>query len=252
MAIGAMSYGLKPVEICAAYVTFGNHGLYYKPWSYYKVTNSAGTEVILEPNRVGEQVISQGTADVMRHLLECVVTYSSGTGYRFGIRGQKSFSKSGTTSDNCDKWIVGGTPYYICCSWTGFEELRPINTNYYGSNPAGTVYQYVMNKIHADLDYLEFEDTEDCIQRSYCVGTGKLAGSGCTRAVGYYKADNLPGICNCGGTTGKQTGGEEETGEEDTSENAETTPATEPTQPPTEAHTDPPATEPPPEEPFFD
>lgn len=211
MAIGAMANGLIPLEVCASYVPFANHGLYYKPWSYYKVTNNLGTEVILEPDREGEQVISAGTADVMRHLLECVVKYTSGTGYRFGIRGQVSFSKSGTTSDNCDKWIIGGTPYYICASWTGFDEMRPINTYYYGSNPAGTVYQYVMNKIHANLEYKTFEDTDECVQRSYCVGTGLLAGSKCTRATGYYKVDNLPAVCHCNGGTGEAADEDETT-----------------------------------------
>lgn len=200
MAIGAMGYGITPLELCAAYVPFSNGGLYYKPWSYYKVTNSTGTEIVLEPNKIGEQVISPGTAGVMNHLLQCVVSYPTGTGYRFPIYGFTSYSKSGTTSDNVDKWIIGGTAYYICCAWTGFTDgNRAINIAYYGSNPAGTVYQHVMNLIHENLEAKELYISEDCVQRSYCTITGLLAGENCPRATGYYKADNLPPVCTAHG-----------------------------------------------------
>ncbi len=201
MAIGAMAYGVTPLEMAAAYATFGNGGLYYRPWSYYKVTNSSGSEIVLEPDRTPERVISEGTADVMLHLLQCVVNYSSGTGYRFKIDGFKSFAKSGTTSDNVDKWMIGGTPYYVCATWAGFEYNREINTNYYGSNPAGSVYQYVMNEVHDGLDDKEFTYGEECVKKAYCAETGLLASSSCWNVdTGYFKADNLPDYCHfCSG-----------------------------------------------------
>ena len=201
MAIGAMAYGVSPLEMAAAYATFGNGGLYYRPWSYYKVTNSSGSEIVLEPDRTPERVISEGAADVMLHLLQCVVNYSSGTGTPYRIDGFRSFCKTGTTSDNYDKWIVGGTPYYVCATWAGFEYNRTININYYGSNPAGKVYKYVMNKVHRGLDSKEFTYGDECVRRSYCAETGLLATSRCYSVeTGYYKVDSLPGYCRyCSG-----------------------------------------------------
>lgn len=200
MATGAMTYGVTALEMAAAYATFGNGGLYYSPWCYYKVTNSAGDEVLLEPNRTGEQVISAGTADVMNHLLQCVVTYPNGTGHRFAIDGFTTFSKSGTTSDNKDKWIVGGSPYYICASWAGFEIPEVINTAYYGSNPAGSVYKEVMTRIHKGLEAKEFTFSDECVRRTYCTTTGLLASNSCSGATGYYKVDYMPAVCTrCGG-----------------------------------------------------
>ena len=240
MAIGAMAYGVTPLEMAAAYATFGNGGLYYRPWSYYKVTNASGTEIVLEPDRTPERVISEGAADVMLHLLQCVVNYSSGTGYRFKIDGFKSFCKTGTTSDNCDKWIVGGTPYYVCATWAGFEYNREININYYGSNPAGNAYKYVMNRVHRTLDEKEFTYGEECVKKAYCTETGLLATSRCwDTEVGYYKADNLPGYCHycSGGSVNNET----TTASSSTTE-AKTTQAPAPTEPPA---TEPPATEPP-------
>lgn len=209
LAIGAMNWGLTCLDMAAAYVTFGNGGMYYEPWCYYKVTNAAGDEVILEPNREGEQVISSGTADVMLQLLKCVVTYPNGTGGAYAVSGQENWAKSGTTSDNKDKWFCGGTGYYVGCAWTGFEKVqKAINTSYYGQNPAGKVYKEVMTRIHDGLEYKGFEMGDEVVRRTYCTGTGLLASASCTGATGWYKVDFLPGVCSgCGG--GGETGTED-------------------------------------------
>ena len=210
LAIGAMGHGLTCLEMAAAYVTFGNGGLYYEPWCYYKVTNAAGDKVILEPNREGEQVISAGTADVMLQLLKCVITYPNGTGGAYAVSGQENWAKSGTTSDNHDKWFCGGTGYYVGCAWTGFEkEQKPINTSFYGQNPAGKVYREVMNRIHDGLEYKGFEMGDEVVRRSYCTGTGLLASANCPSATGWYKVDFLPGVCK--GCSGRPSVGEDVT-----------------------------------------
>ncbi len=207
LAIGAMNYGLTCLDMAAAYVTFGNGGMYYEPWCYYKVTNAAGDEVILEPNREGEQVISSGTADVMLQLLKCVITYPNGTGGAYAVSGQENWAKSGTTSDNKDKWFCGGTGYYVGCAWTGFEkEQKAINTSFYGQNPAGKVYKEVMNRIHKGLEYKGFEMGDEVVRRSYCTGTGLLASANCTSSTGWYKVDFLPGVCK--GCSGGPSSGE--------------------------------------------
>lgn len=208
LAIGAMNYGLTCLEMAAAYVTFGNGGMYYEPWCYYKVTNAAGDEVILEPNREGEQVISSGTADVMLQLLKCVVTYPNGTGGAYAVTGQENWAKSGTTSDNKDKWFCGGTGYYVGCAWTGFEkEQKAINTSFYGQNPAGKVYREVMTRIHDGLEYKGFEMGDEVVRRSYCTGTGLLASANCPSSTGWYKVSFLPGVCK--GCSGRPSTGED-------------------------------------------
>ncbi|MBO5395688.1 MAG: transglycosylase domain-containing protein [Clostridia bacterium] len=208
LAIGAMNYGLTCLDMAAAYVTFGNGGLYYEPWCYYKVTNAAGDEVILEPNREGEQVISSGTADVMLQLLKCVVTYPNGTGGAYAVSGQENWAKSGTTSDNKDKWFCGGTGYYVGCAWTGFEKVqKAINTSYYGQNPAGKVYKEVMTRIHDGLEYKGFEMGDEVVRRSYCTGTGLLASANCPSSTGWYKVSFLPGVCK--GCSGRPSTGED-------------------------------------------
>lgn len=198
MAIGAMGHGVTTLDMAAAYATFGNGGKYYKPWCYYKVTDADGN-IVLEPDLTPEQVISPGTADVMNQLMRTVVT--SGTCTAYNVKGFTSFAKSGTTSDNYDKWIVGGTPYYICATWSGFEINREISTRFYGSNPSGKVYKEVMDRIHSGLESKEFEMSGDAVRRSFCTATGQLASSSCRScSSGWYKIDYMPRTCtSCSG-----------------------------------------------------
>lgn len=192
MCVGGMSEGVTTLEMTAAFAIYGNNGYYYEPYSYYKVTNHDGTEVLLESNdETGEQVISESTAGVMRELLTKVVTWGTGSGY--GIDGFDTFAKTGTTTDDKDRWFVGGTPYYVASVWYGYDEPKAI-TNTSG-NPAGKIFREIMNAAHEELDDLDFPKSSGVVARSYCKVSGDLAGKNCSTATGYYKSDNLPGKC---------------------------------------------------------
>lgn len=201
MVIGDMYRGVTTLDMAAAYAVFGNGGKYYKPWCYYKVTNSSGTMTLLEKDSGPEQAISAATADVMNHMLQTVVTASNGTGRNYPVKGFTMFAKTGTSSSNKDKWMCGGTPYYVASAWSGFKDNREININYYTSYPAARVFHEVMNRIHDGLESKEFEYSGDAVQRSFCTATGLLAGDSCSSVkTGWFKIDNLPGVCkNCPG-----------------------------------------------------
>lgn len=197
MAIGDMHRGVTTLDMAAAYAVFGNGGKYYKPWCYYKVTNSSGSTTLLEKDSEPKQAISAATADVMNHMLQTVVTASNGTARNYPVKGFTLFAKTGTSSSNKDKWMCGGTPYYVASAWSGFKDNREININYYTSYPAARVFQEVMNRIHKGLDAKEFEYSGDAVQRSFCTSTGLLAGDSCGSVKsGWFKIDNLPGVCS--------------------------------------------------------
>ncbi len=250
LAIGDMAYGVTTLDMAAAYATFGNGGKYYEPWCYYKVTNSSGETVLLETENEPTQAISEGTSTVMNHMLQTVVTASNGTANGYGVSGFTTFAKTGTSSSNKDKWMCGGTPYYVAAAWVGFKDNREININVYGTYPAARVWKEVMNRIHKNLDTSkEFEDSEQAVKRTYCTRTGLLASSSCySTKTGWYKIDNLPGTCRqCSGgysyeddDTEAQTDSEENYSveEEIITSAEEEQPATEP---PTEAETAAPA-----------
>lgn len=239
MATGGTNGGITTLEMAAAYATFGNGGKYYKPYCYYKVTDSTGENVILQSNPEGEQIISPESAYVMNELMRTVVTSSYGTGRNYGVKGFTTYMKTGTTTDNFDKWCCAGTPYYVAAVWFGYDYNKEIKAS---GNPAGLIYKTVMDRVHKGLSVKSFEQyTDQVVQKAYCTSSGLLAGSGCTsKAMGWYKLSNLPGVCaSCNGAP-------------PVSENNETTSASNPetptestTAPVTETTTQPPATEPP-------
>lgn len=193
ICVGGMSEGVTTLEMAAAFAIYGNNGYYYEPYSYYKVTNNDGTETLLTAgNEEGEQVISERTAGVMRELLKTVSSRGTGSGY--GVSGFQNFSKTGTTSDDYDRWYVGGTPYYVAACWYGYDIPESI-TNTSG-NPAGKLYSKVMNAAHEGLDSLSFPSASGVVARKYCLISGDIAVATCTEtATGYYKSNNIPSKC---------------------------------------------------------
>lgn len=195
MAVGGMTKGVTTLEMTAAFATFGNGGMYYQPYCYTKVTNSDGSEVLLEHKEVKERAISEGTSVVMRKLLETVVT--SGTASGYGVSGFRSFAKTGTTSDNYDRWFVGGTPHYVAAVWYGYDTNKGISA---GGNPAGRIYARIMKDIHKDLPSKSFKDSSEVVSRKYCAESGYLASDDCKKvSYGYYRKSRIPSTCTkCG------------------------------------------------------
>ncbi len=197
LATGALTNGTTTVEMAAAYATFGNGGYYYYPYSYYKVTNSQGTQVLLSNEQPkNEQVISEATSDIICELLQTVDT--SYYGKAPSVRKFQIMAKTGTTSSDKDRWFCAGTPYYVAAVWVGFDYAESLGVSI---NPAGTIFMTVFDDIHEDLPEKEFPKSSQTIQKTYCRITGKLAGSNCySKGKGWYKIDSLPSVCtSCSG-----------------------------------------------------
>lgn len=191
LAVGGMSKGVTTLEMAAAFATFGNGGMYYKPYCYTKVTNSDGSQVLLEYKETKEKAISEGTSVVMRKLLETVV--SGGTASGYGVSGFRTFAKTGTTSNHYDRWFVGGTPHYVAAVWYGYDINKEINAS---GNPAGKIFSKIMNDVHKNLKSKSFKDSSEVVSRQYCVATGLLASDDCPKkAYGYYRRNKLPSTC---------------------------------------------------------
>ncbi len=193
ICVGGTSEGVTTLDMTAAFSIFGNNGYYFKPYCYYKVTNNDGTETLLKSgNSKGDQVISESTAGVMRQLLRTVVTGGTGGGY--GVNGFETFAKTGTTSDDKDRWFVGGTSYYVASVWYGYDDPKPI-TNTSG-NPAGKIFREIMNEVHEDLEYMSFPTASGVVARRYCQISGDIASAGCEKTgTGYYKSSYVPAKC---------------------------------------------------------
>lgn len=157
LAVGGTNTGVTTLEMAAAFATFGNGGRYFEPYSYYKVTDRNGNVLLDNRNNEPQQAIKRETASTMLSMLTKAVTQSNGTGYGSYISRFQTFAKTGTTSDNCDKWYCGGTPHYVTAVWYGYDYRADMYTG--SSNPAKTIFASVFRKLHQDFPAKTFAKT---------------------------------------------------------------------------------------------
>ncbi|NLW74105.1 MAG: hypothetical protein GX057_04310 [Clostridiales bacterium] len=126
LALGQQNFGVTLRELTAAYSMFVNNGVYSPPRSYIKVTDSDGNVLLANDYyNSGVRAISKETASIMTLMLKNVV--SQGTAKAVTLdKYVETAGKTGTTQDNCDKWFVGYTPYFIGGVWCGHEYPKPL------------------------------------------------------------------------------------------------------------------------------
>lgn len=197
LATGSLTQGVSVLEMTAAYASFGNGGVYYQPYCYYKIEDSQGN-VLIETDAASakEQALSESTGWLMNKILQTVMI--SGTGRYYKISGVECFGKTGTTTDSKDRWFVGGTPEYVAAVWYGYDTPKEIvyRLSY---NPAGTIWETVMNEIYdaKGKNVTEFPEYDGIVQRSYDSSTGLLT-SYSSGNTGWYDVNNLPGYTSGG------------------------------------------------------
>lgn len=195
MSLGGTNGGLTTLESAAAYAVFGNGGLYYKPTFYTKVTDQKGN-IVLEQNTEPTMALSEDTATIMNKMLQNVIYGSNGTGKSVAsaVSSMKLFGKTGTSSENNDKWFVGGSPYYVASSWCGYETMQKMPSA--NLSVAKNLWSSVMSKIHSGLTPREFTVSSYAVERYYCTETGLLATDACpNKQIGWYKKSFLPTAC---------------------------------------------------------
>ena len=184
MAMGGLTAGVSSRTMAQAYATFPSAGVYTYSRTYTRVTQLVdGEEVVLlenEPEK--EQVLKESTAYYMNTMLQRVISGSgvSGdghTGYEAALSGMRAAGKTGTTSDNFDRWFVGYTPYYTAAVWTGYEQNEKMKTG--SANPAAVLWKKVMSQVHEGLENKKFPEVSGLKQVTYCLDSGLLAGEYC-------------------------------------------------------------------------
>lgn len=192
LALGGLTDGATTVEMAAAYASFANGGFYYKPHTYTKVTDKDG-KVLLTADTSGTPILKESTAYIMTQLLKEVV--ESGTGRGASISNAAyTAGKTGTTSDNKDRWFIGYTPEYVAAIWYGYDIPKEINVS---SNPCISVFSSIMNKVQATVgSSKDLKQPSSVTRIGYCSYTGMRATSSCPSMTYYCDKDNLPGYCN--------------------------------------------------------
>ena len=193
MGLGGLDRGVTTEEMAAAFGAFANEGVYTAPRTYTRVEDPDGN-VILENEAKSSVAMKDTTAALMNSLLQEVV--SAGTGYEGRISGMHVAGKTGTTNNDQDRYFVGYTPYYSCAVWVGYAHNQRIVAS---GNPAASMWQKVMSRIHADLPDKDFFSCSGLTRVSVCADSGLLATDSCAedcRGSRVYSAlvaaDNAP------------------------------------------------------------
>ncbi|MCI9566370.1 MAG: penicillin-binding protein [Lawsonibacter sp.] len=178
LAMGGLTDGTNVRDMAEAYCVFPNNGYYQGSRTFTKVTQLVdGEEVVLMENElVPEPSISANTAWYMNDMLKHVFD-GGGTAAGRGIPGQNAAGKTGTTSDNKDRWFVGYTPYYTAAVWTGYEKGYKMNLR--DVNPALVLWQKVMIPLHEGLEKKDYQDPGGRRPLTYCLDSGLPASEWC-------------------------------------------------------------------------
>lgn len=190
LGIGGCHRGLTTTESAAAFAIFGNGGNYYKPTTYYKVTDQYGDEIILEDTKEPTKAIGEDSAYIMNQLLQNVINHGTGAGAR-SYSSLPTFAKTGTADASNDLWFVGGSPYYIGSVWYGFDKLEGIKNQ----AAAQKIWVAVMKEINSGLEDKDFEKPDSVVVKKFCATSGLVANAGCpVGGTGYYKESYAP-VC---------------------------------------------------------
>lgn len=197
LVLGSLSKGITAQELAAAYMMFGNGGTYYKPYLYEKVTDQDGN-IILQQEKESGRPISAETAFIMNRLMSNVLRQQGGTANGMAPSYMDSVAKTGTTTDDKDRWFVGLTPYYVSAVWWGYDTNEQIQFSPSpATNPPPLVWKTVMEAVQADLPEKSFPaQPEGVVEKTFCRDSGELAGPNCPNTqTGYYSTSFIPEEC---------------------------------------------------------
>lgn len=195
LALGGITDGVTNMELNAAYATIANYGKYLEPKLYSYILDHDGNIYMDCRNRQGAQVLHDSTAYIIVDAMKGVVNGGTGSVVNFG--NMAIAGKTGTTSDNKDVWFAGSTPYYTATTWTGYD--NNVQLNGAGVALSKSLWKKVMQKIHEDLPYKDWEQPQSVVRANVCPTCGKLKnGSGVTELVDLSVIHTCNGIHKAG------------------------------------------------------
>lgn len=176
LALGALTYGVTVRDMTSAYATYANHGVWREGRTYSRVYDSEGN-VVLDNVQQTRAVLSQRTVTYMNYMLQYAVNYGTGTPAQ--ISGMNVAGKTGTTSNNSDRWFGGFTPYYTAVVWCGYDQPEQVILTGTKTNPAVRLWKAVMAPLHEGLENQELYDGSSLVAVSICSESGLAATEAC-------------------------------------------------------------------------
>ena len=186
IALGGVN-GVYNYELCAAFASIANCGVYNTPTLYTKILDHDGNVLIENPTE-SHQAVKDSTAALLTSAMESVV--EEGSGSAAALNNMPVAGKTGTADNDKDIWFCGFTPYYTCAVWGGYDDpksMSNIDTTF-----RFRIWKSIMSRIHAGLETKQFEMPTSVEQKTICTESGMLARPGCPSRTEYFATDNAP------------------------------------------------------------
>ena len=154
LALGQFTNGVTVREMAQAYTVFPNDGWMNYARSYSQVKDASGL-TILDNGVRSSYVFGTDAARCVTEMLEAAAWYGTGSEAYLGYGKMPVAGKTGTTSDDYDRWFCGFSPYYVTVVWTGYDNPAPM---YFSGNPAAQIWRRIMQPINEGLPVVQFND----------------------------------------------------------------------------------------------
>ncbi len=208
MALGQLTKGVTVASLTAGYTALCNGGEFHSAHTVLQILDSNGN-ILVDNRQDGDKIFSPQTATIMTKLLQNVT--SSGTASVMDMKKiTECAGKTGTTSNDKDRWYVGYTPDLLAGVWFGYPEPQSLDGYPAIPSPALRTWDNIMKEINTEecLGHAvqkKFTDAEGIVTATYCRDSGKLPSAACMcdlrgsrLETGYFTRDTLPdSYCTC-------------------------------------------------------
>lgn len=153
IALGSPARGVTPLEMAAAFGTFGNDGNYVQPHVIERVEDAGGNEVYraeVEPQRALHPAVAETMVDIMKDVVR------RGTGTRARLPGWEPMGKTGTTQNSYDAWFVGSVPVLSTAVWMGHASGNVSMPGMTGGAVPASMWQAFMSQALEGVEPIPF------------------------------------------------------------------------------------------------
>lgn len=183
LSIALGTYEVSPLHMARGFSHFARGGESIEPVMLKKVFDR-NQKLIKDftPTQKKEQVISAGTATIVRSLLETAVNTGTGSSVRKTGYGGYAAGKTGTTNGFRDAWFVGFNKRYTSAVWVGYD--RPslsLGPGQAGAGVAAPIWanfqSRISSKVQEDEPYLKEAELTEI---TFCRSNGLPATANCS------------------------------------------------------------------------
>ncbi len=171
--------GVSPIQLAAAYATFGNGGYFTEAHSVNKIIYKNDNDEVVEFNYQKNRVMKDTTAYMISYMLQKVTTR------RIKVKGTEISTKTGTSSYDSarlkslglssnviqDSWTATFSPDYSVAIWYGYDELtkKTYNTSSHAWSERNKIQAEIINNIMEENS--KFERPSGIVASKVVVGT---------------------------------------------------------------------------------